>query len=152
MDRMSRRCKIGTWWKRNIGFRGTFLLMLSTIFAAYGTALITATASMASWWPISERLIWGMDLTFWGWIWIAVGTFLLSGVLKYLRRAIHFAVAVGMNMLWLLFTVLWWTSLGLPGGWGLSIIWAGITLGTLIISAWPEPNGFEQIDPPDEPE
>lgn len=134
-------------WKRRIGYRGTFLLLLWLIFTIYGASLINSTAVNATWWPVSQVHLWGLNFLFWGCVWIGVGTLMLIGsVLK--PRSCFYALAAGMSTLWAFFTVLWCVRFHVHGGWGLTAIYGGLAALIVFTACWPEPDRIILIDTP----
>jgi hypothetical protein len=118
---------------RKIGRRGTCLIVLAVMDISYGASLLAghqpATTVAGKIWP----------LTVWGWIWIAIGVFLTTGIPLFHDRW-HFAAAMALKATWAgLITIAWLTGAADGGAWGTAGVWLGFTAFVLLCAGWSEP-------------
>jgi len=143
------------WLIARARFRSTFLVILGCIQIPYGIALLLSQHSTVPvlWWPGALRMVDGVPVTAWGWVWVSVGAFVLATCWRKTDR-LPFAASVMLNFVW--------ASLAIQRGfqapretasWGPGVIYLGISVGVLMISAWPdpvhltiEPGGDERAD------
>jgi len=129
------------WFIHRARFRSSFLVILGSIQVGYGVALLLSQHSRGPlhWWPGAFRSVDGVSVTFWGFIWLACGIAVLSLCWRRNDR-VPFAISVSLNFLW--------AALALQrgfeppheaGAWGPGVIYLGISIGVLMISAWPDP-------------
>lgn len=133
--------RLPAWLTARARFRSTFLIILGLIQVPYGIALLASQHGHAAihWWPGAFHQVDGVPVTFWAWVWITCGTIVLATCWTR-HDQIPFALSVMLN-----FT---WASLAIqrgfepprePGAWGPGVIYLGISVGVLMISAWPDP-------------
>lgn len=129
------------WIRYRARFRGSFLLLTGLAAVPYGVGMLLASQAVrrARWWPGSVRSLGGLPLDFWGWLWIGVGTVLMSTCWMVHDRA-QFAGAIVLNAIWTVFAI----SRGIsppydPGAWAPGAIYLGITCALVLIAAWPDP-------------
>jgi len=141
------------WFIHRARFRSSFLVILGCIQVPYGLALILSQRSSVPvrWWPGAERAVDGVPVTAWGIIWVAVGTIVLATCWTRQDR-IPFALCVMLNFIWASLAIQ--RGLAPPheaGAWGPGVIYLGISVGVLMISAWPEPVTAQDLEPSPSP-
>ncbi len=120
-------------------FRSAFLALLGIVQILYGTALLAAMDHGGlHWWPGSVTTLLGMPLSVWGIIWCAIG---LTIILTSWRRddKWQFFLAAGLNTVWGGLAIQRWWETREPGAWAPAVIYVGIAVAGLMISAWPDP-------------
>jgi hypothetical protein len=118
-------------WKRllrRIGHRGLFLLTLGLFDIFNGLFLL-----------LGGQLQFPLQLSnyVWGWIWIGVGAFLITGAF-FKRDSVFFAAAVLVKTAW----ALEYIRLSYISGtlqWPRAAYWTSFAVIVLVVSAWPEP-------------
>jgi len=115
------------------GKRGYFILILGLHEIIYGLALVITLGG--EWWPASQGNVIGISTVIWGWIWIAFGLFLLTGV-YLLRDRWQFSAAMLLYTLWGLLALLYSLSNDNAGLWGPSTTYLAIAAIILISSGW----------------
>ena len=136
------------WFIRRAHFRSSFLIVLGAIQIPYGIAMVLSQRSKTPvhWWPGAEHSVDGIPVTAWGIAWIAIG----AVVLVTCRRKsdnIPFALSVMLNFLWASLAIQ--RGLQSPheaGAWGPGVVYLGISIGVLMISAWPDPITVEDLE------
>jgi len=138
------------WLIARARFRSTFLVILGCIQVPYGIALLLSQHSTVPvlWWPGALHQVDGVTVTAWGWVRVAVGVFVLGTCWRKADR-LPFAASVMLNFVW--------ASLAIqrgfdpphePGAWGPGVIYLGISVGVLMISAWPDPVLLDEVQVP----
>jgi hypothetical protein len=122
------------WLAAKAGFRGLGLTAFATVCFAYGTALNLGYR------PTFFSAL-GLSIPVFGWMFIGLGVFALTGVL--LRRdRWHYAICELGVWAWVILIATHWTA---PFGWGAAVSWMGVAGALLIASAWPEPPHKRQV-------
>lgn len=129
-------------------FRSTFLVILGSIQVPYGIALLLSqyAETPVRWWPGALREVDGVSVTVWGWVWIAVGLFVLATCWRRSDR-LPFAACVMLNFIWASLAIQrGFTPPHEAGAWGPGVIYLGISVGVLMISAWPDPVTLDLVE------
>ena len=84
-----------------------------------------------------------------GWCFIGLGCFALTGVLAR-RDRYHYAFCTLCISAWVLLLATHWTQ---PYGWAAAVSWMSVCGALVIAAAWPEPvhNHDHPLEPPEEP-
>jgi hypothetical protein len=140
------------WLIARARFRSSFLVILGCIQIPYGIALLLSQRSDVPvlWWPGALRTVDGVSVTAWGWVWIACGVFVLATCWRIDDR-VPFAVCVMLNFVWAALAIQrGLTSPRDTASWGPGVIYLGISVGVLMISAWPDPVTLADVKAPDD--
>jgi hypothetical protein len=144
--------RLPAWLITRARFRSTFLIILGITQVPYGIALLLSqrTTHPVQWWPGAFRQVDGVPVTFWAWVWITAGSFILATC--WLRDdRLPFAVAVMLNFVWASLAIQkGFESPADAGAWGPGAIYFGISAGVLMISAWPNPIPAAELAKADE--
>lgn len=124
--------------------RGAVLCLLGAVDIGYGAALLGSLHHQSKWWPAYAEYFNGIPTTWWGYVWIVVGLFLLTGV--FLKRdAYHYAADVLLKGFWAASAIEQFTvaanngeDIYNPAGWGPACIYIGYAGMVLICSGWKE--------------
>ena len=120
-------------------FRSAFLLLVAITMIIYGAGLVTAgDPARQHWWPGAVGTLLRLPLAAWGAAWIAVGAYLLA-TFRTRRDRWQFTAAAGLNAVWACLAVQRWWQTGETGAWSPAVIYAGVTIAILLVSAWPDP-------------
>lgn len=120
-------------WNK-VGFRGTFLMLLGFYDIWYGVYLVAGGATQHAF---------SLNNTAWGWIWIGTGLFLLTGAPGHKDRW-QFGWAVFIKMVLALEYLLLINII--PWDWIRTLYWGGFALIILLVSAWPEPQKYDNTN------
>jgi hypothetical protein len=119
-----------------MGYRGSYLGILSFGFALYGLGLILGYK------PTFLHAL-GVDVWVFGVAWIAVGCVVVTGVFAGDDR-IQFAVAVAAMTGWALMLAIFWQA---PFGWTAAVSWLTPDLATMLAASWPDPTPRPRPEP-----
>jgi hypothetical protein len=109
------------------GRRGTALVLIAAVFAAYGTGLLVGYRP-------TFAIALNLPVTVFGWVFVGSAVFVAVGA--WLRSARwQFAYAVLVMALWALLLATHWTE---PYGWAAAVSWMGPCALTVLIAGWPE--------------
>jgi hypothetical protein len=141
------RERAGTLFHVHIGRRGALLLILGGMNIWYGAALVAAEHAIAGvpprWWPASTAAVVGLDVLVWGWVWIAVGLFLWTGVPRVASDRFQFAAVVALYACWSFSALLFFIQTDNPGAWGPAGIYGGIAFAVLMAAGWRDRRDIE---------
>jgi hypothetical protein len=112
------------------GHRGAFLAFLSLLDFLYGYSILTDSGPLQVYHLILPIIVWG-------WIWVAMGAVLLSGV--FIRRdKFHFGLSATFKCAWVAAWVNVWITQAFPRVWVSIVIWAAFAALVVVVSSWPE--------------
>ena len=121
---------------RFVGFRGTYLGVLSIGFFAYGMGLVlgyTPTFAIA----------FGHSTGFFGYMWV-VGAIAVSTGIWIHRDIWHFTLAVLMMLFWAIILMTFWQG---NYGWAAGISWLTLTANTALVGVWTFVRAKDQLPP-----
>jgi hypothetical protein len=132
-------------------FRSSFLFILGCIQVPYGVALLLSQRAHhpVHWWAGAKHSLDGIPVTWWGVVWVACGVTVLATCRRENDR-IPFALSVMLNFTWASLALQ--TGFESPreeGAWGPGAVYLGISIGVLMISAWPDPLTVAHLDEQD---
>jgi hypothetical protein len=113
-----------------VGHRGAFLAFLSLLDFLYGYSILADTGPLASYHLILPAIVWG-------WVWVAMGFVLLSGV--FIRHdRFQFGASATFKAAWVAAFVNVWITQNYPRIWVSIVIWAALAALVVVVSSWPE--------------
>ena len=124
---------------RRFGHRGSVLAGYAAVCEVYGTGLALGYRP-------TFHAAFHLPVAVFGWAFVAAGATVALGAPRR-RDGLHYAVAVATASTWAL---LIGTHFASPYGWTAGVSWAGIALGLLLASAWP--NAPRRVRPPPLPD
>lgn len=131
-----------TRFLRRLGHRGSVLVLFAALCLTYG-------AGLASGYQPTFAVVYRVHTTGFGWAFIAIGLFTLTGAPsrdgRVRRDAVQYAVAEWTAVAWALLLS---THFREPSGWAAGMSWAFIALGLLVSSAWPNAPRTPRVRPP----
>lgn len=135
--------RINKWRLRlkcRLGFRRSYLAIISVMDIVYGLALILADQThVHTWWPVTVTgSILHLSLDDWGYVWIAFGVIIITGLFTHHDRY-QFAAAVFLKSAWATLAFVWALQDITAGLWGVASIYIAWAIVTLLVAAWPEP-------------
>ena len=116
-----------------IGHRGLFLAVASGTGLIYGAALLLSAD--ARWWPAIQGEVMGIPLSIWGWVWLALSAFEVTGVFVE-RDSLQWASTALISGIWAVGAVV--ESIQQSQIWGPAVIYCGIAFAVLLCSSWAE--------------
>ena len=123
-----------------VGFRGLGLMAFACVCFGYGSSL------ELGYHPTFHAAL-TIATTTYGWIFIGLGAFALTGVLAS-KDMYHYTICALGVWAWVLLIATHWTA---PYGWGASVSWMGVAGALIIAAAWPEPV-HHHVELPEPPE
>jgi hypothetical protein len=136
-----------------IGRRGAILLVLGTMDILYGSAIVYGVThprnprfTSGVWWPVSTDRVLLLPTQWWGWIWLAAGIFLLTGVAAR-NDSVQYSVAVFIKASWAFAAIFHVFRSDAPGLWGISSVYIAWALVTYICSGWSEDHKVDELIP-----
>lgn len=129
-----------------LGRRPVLLLLLGVVNVIYGAALLVANNAgyinrwwtTARWWPAAQGEMLGIDIAWWGIVWIVVGAILMSGIFTRADRHL-FAAQMLLTSVWAFGSLYWAFTTSSPGLWGQAAHYVGLSATVLLAAGWAEP-------------
>lgn len=125
--------------------RAALLLLLGLMDCTYGSALLAANGAgytnrwwtTARWWPAAQGQLLGIDILYWGVVWIGVGLVLITGI-AIRRDRVLFAAEMMLKSVWGFGALLWALTTSSPGLWGPAATYVGLSGIVLLAAGWAE--------------
>lgn len=131
--------KLREYGHREIGRRGSVLIVHSLLFIGVGQAYITAAIPSSS--PALKVLTDVAPLWVWGWIWILSGLTCIVAGLRRSFQPLGFFAGTSVFLLWGYVSFMTWVTGYAHLGWYTGLIWTGFAFILIRISGWHENDG-----------